>query len=83
MYELHVGSFSPEGTFAGATSRLEHVKVRAINDPTEGHQGPHEGPSRTQQRTISPISWNSFENRKKTDSLTFKNCKIRKVSHSV
>lgn len=25
IYELHVGCFSPEGTFAGATRRLEHL----------------------------------------------------------
>lgn len=25
IYELHVGTFSPEGTFRGATERLEHV----------------------------------------------------------
>jgi maltooligosyltrehalose trehalohydrolase len=26
LYELHIGTFSPEGTFAGATSRLEEVR---------------------------------------------------------
>ena len=26
LYELHIGTFSPEGTFAGATSRLEAVR---------------------------------------------------------
>ncbi len=26
VYELHIGTFSPEGTFAGATSRLEAVR---------------------------------------------------------
>jgi 1,4-alpha-glucan branching enzyme len=25
IYELHVGTFSPEGTFAGVTSRLDHL----------------------------------------------------------
>jgi maltooligosyltrehalose trehalohydrolase len=25
LYELHVGTFSPEGTFAGAAARLEHL----------------------------------------------------------
>lgn len=25
IYELHVGTFSPEGTFRGATERLEHI----------------------------------------------------------
>jgi maltooligosyltrehalose trehalohydrolase len=25
IYELHVGTFSPEGTFRGATERLDHV----------------------------------------------------------
>jgi maltooligosyltrehalose trehalohydrolase len=25
LYELHIGAFSPEGTFAGATSRLAHL----------------------------------------------------------
>ena len=26
LYELHIGTFSPEGTFAGATSRLETIR---------------------------------------------------------
>jgi maltooligosyltrehalose trehalohydrolase len=26
LYELHIGTFSPEGTFAGATSRLEAIR---------------------------------------------------------
>jgi malto-oligosyltrehalose trehalohydrolase len=26
IYELHVGSFSPEGSFAGVTSRLDHLQ---------------------------------------------------------
>ncbi len=25
LYELHVGAFSPEGTFAGVTNRLDHL----------------------------------------------------------
>uniref|UniRef100_A0A7S0N4K5 1,4-alpha-glucan branching enzyme n=1 Tax=Pyramimonas obovata TaxID=1411642 RepID=A0A7S0N4K5_9CHLO len=31
LYELHVGSFSPEGTFEGATRRLEHIKALGFN----------------------------------------------------
>jgi maltooligosyltrehalose trehalohydrolase len=30
LYELHVGTFSPEGTFAGATSRLEALRDLGI-----------------------------------------------------
>ena len=26
LYELHIGTFSPEGTWAGAISRLKHLK---------------------------------------------------------
>ena len=30
MYELHVGAFTPEGTFAAATDRLEHLATLGI-----------------------------------------------------
>jgi len=30
IYELHVGSFSPEGTFAGAEARLDHLATLGI-----------------------------------------------------
>jgi len=31
VYELHVGTFSPEGTFAGAQARLDHLVELGIN----------------------------------------------------
>ncbi len=31
IYELHVGTFSPEGTFDGAISRLEHLVELGVN----------------------------------------------------
>jgi 1,4-alpha-glucan branching enzyme/maltooligosyltrehalose trehalohydrolase len=30
VYELHIGSFSPEGTFAGAEARLEHLQQLGV-----------------------------------------------------
>ncbi len=30
IYELHVGTFSPEGTFAGAEARLEHLEKLGV-----------------------------------------------------
>ncbi len=30
LYELHVGTFTPEGTFAGAISKLDHLKDLGI-----------------------------------------------------
>jgi len=31
IYELHVGTFSPEGTFAGAAARLDHLVSLGVN----------------------------------------------------
>jgi maltooligosyltrehalose trehalohydrolase len=31
LYELHVGTFSPEGTFAGAAARLGHLAAMGVN----------------------------------------------------
>ncbi|MGD9765813.1 MAG: malto-oligosyltrehalose trehalohydrolase [Candidatus Binatia bacterium] len=31
IYELHVGAFSPEGTFAGAIGRLDHLVALGVN----------------------------------------------------
>ncbi|MGE0526020.1 MAG: malto-oligosyltrehalose trehalohydrolase [Bdellovibrionales bacterium] len=31
IYELHVGTFSPEGTFAGVEKRLEHLQALGVN----------------------------------------------------
>jgi maltooligosyltrehalose trehalohydrolase len=31
VYELHVGTFSPEGTFAGAEARLDHLVELGVN----------------------------------------------------
>lgn len=31
LYELHVGTFSPEGTFAGVTARLPHVVALGVS----------------------------------------------------
>ncbi len=31
IYELHVGDFTPEGTFTGALNRLDYLKERGIN----------------------------------------------------
>ncbi len=30
IYELHVGTFTPEGTFAGVASRLEHLRQLGV-----------------------------------------------------
>ncbi len=31
LYELHVGTFSPEGTFAGVAARLDHLRALGVN----------------------------------------------------
>lgn len=31
IYELHVGTFTPEGTFLGAISRLDHLRALGVN----------------------------------------------------
>ena len=44
LYELHIGAFSPEGTFAGAARKLDHLAALGVTGPRDHASQRLQGP---------------------------------------